>query len=42
MALSIGAESVDEVVTDLSVRDLHKRAIIRTESFSRKVKSKGG
>ena len=34
----IEARDAHEVI----VRGLHKRAVIRTESFSRKVKSKGG
>jgi UbiD family decarboxylase len=40
MALSMGAESVDEVANELGVRGLHKRAVIRMESFSHRVKEK--
>jgi predicted thioesterase len=35
-------ESEDEVANEVIVRGLHKRAIIRTESFSRRVKEKLG
>jgi 3-polyprenyl-4-hydroxybenzoate decarboxylase len=40
MAMSLGAESVDEVANKLGMRGPHKRAIIRTDSFSRRVEEK--
>jgi hypothetical protein len=40
--LSMGANSVHEGVSKICVRGLHQRAVSRAESFTRRVKAKGG
>jgi 4-hydroxy-3-polyprenylbenzoate decarboxylase len=40
MAMSMGANSVDEVANELGAHGLHKRSVIRTESFTKRVKEK--